>query len=255
VGYTRIIRSGNIIEIYKYERPISPPTFRKNRIQAARNGNIRTPKKRRSDNCYRLRKNFRRICDANLTGDEIPSFLTLTMHQIVSLSRAVVYFSGFVRRLRKRIGNDFRYIAVPEFQKRGAVHFHVLIWGLPDGYVDEISPANTQTITIDCLKEANSRVLQNIWGYGYVDCFRTDGSPKLSGYMSKYMSKHMQDLRLATEKAYYCSRNIMRPMSYGSNTVGMWLEELVPVDNSMLATRTYDVQYAGRCHYQKLRVN
>jgi hypothetical protein len=177
------------------------------------------------------------------------------MYQVVSLSRAVIHFSGFIRRLRARIGRDFRYIAVPEFQERDAVHFHALIWNLPDGYVDEIAPQNTEIVTMATLKEANGRKLQNIWGYGFADSFRTDGSPKLASYLAKYMSKHVQDVRIGGEKAYYCSRNIMRPMSASGNTVADFIDDIVPVDNFLLQQRTYVSEWLGRTYYKKLRIN
>jgi len=40
---------------------------------------------------------------------------------------------------------------------------------------------------------------------------QTDGSPKLSGYLTKYMAKNFTDYRLMGIKAYTCSRNLKRP--------------------------------------------
>jgi len=254
MGYTKIVKSGDIIEIYQYERPLTPKKPRVSSIQGLRKTSVFATKKRRSDNLYRLRKGFIRICNANLSRDEAPAFATFTMYQIVPLKRAVVCFSGFAQRLRRKIGRNFRYIAVPEFQERGAVHFHVLFWGLPHGYVDEITSKEAKDITEEDLYEANSRVLQNIWGRGYVDCFRTDGSPKLAAYFAKYMQKHMQDVRLGGEKAYYCSRNIVRPMSVAGNTVASFIDDIVPVDNSLVQSRTYMSEWLGRTHYKKIRV-
>jgi len=255
VGYAKIVRSGNVIEIYEYERRLAPTNLRAKRNKKDRTGNVFATKKRRSDNLYRLRKSFIRICNANLSGEEVPAFATLTMYQVIPLKRAVVHFSGFIGRLRKRIGRNFRYIAVPEFQKRGAVHFHVLFWGLPDGYVDEILTESEAQFSAQDLKESNSRTLQNVWGYGYVDCFRTNGSPKLASYMSKYMFKTMHDERLMGKKAYVCSRNVLRPVSLQTATSASIALEQWGVDKSLASVREYDTLWLGRCVKRTLIVN
>lgn len=254
MGYTKVIQSGDIIEVYEYSRSLPHRRAHRKATVRKRSGDVVRP--RRPDSIYRLRKNFVRLILSNIDGGEAPAFVTLTMHQIVPLARAVRSFSLFTRRLRTRIGRDFRYVAVPEFQKRGAVHFHALVWGLPHGYVDEIIKETGQKITTADLHETNSRQLQNIWGRGFVDSIRTDGSPKLAGYLGKYMHKTLSDIRLGGAKAYYASRNIMRPMQAAGDTVGMWLDEIVDTELStcqVLQNRVYDTQFFGRANYKKYR--
>jgi len=137
-------------------------------------------------NVQRCVSAFRRLVRANLVGDECPAFLTLTYVQIVSLKTAWSDFKGFILRLKRR-NPRLKYVAVVEFQKRGAPHFHVLAWGIKK----EIQEA-----------ERDTRYIQHQWLRGWVDLVRTDGHPAISSYMSKYMRKAMHDPRLSGQKAY-----------------------------------------------------
>lgn len=56
--------------------------------------------------------------------------LTLTFKDNISdIDEAWSCFKYFCRLMRWRYGEAFEYVAVPEFQKRGAVHFHMAIKG------------------------------------------------------------------------------------------------------------------------------
>jgi len=230
--YTKIVQSGNTFEIYRYEK--EPPIPNRKGTQRPRDRQRRT-NRRTGLNIERTRKNFIRIVRSNLTGTECPSLITLTMRNIVSIRLAYSCLHSFNLRLRKQFGEGFRYVAVPEFQKRGAVHFHILYWGLADEIIQN---------------ERSNRTIQNLWALGYVDCLPTDGSGKLAGYLAKYMSKSMQDDRLAGQKAYSCSRNIMRPMSYSDSTGLMLPDSFWEGGEIRLTQRTFQTQWMGSCNYQ-----
>lgn len=253
MGHTKAILSGDILEIYTYERSL--PQRRTKRKKADRGGYPFASKKRRPDSINRLRANFLRLVRANLTRKQSPAFASFTMLQIVPYKRAVIHFTRFTQRLRARCGGDIAIIAVPEWQKRGAIHFHALIWGLPVDYVDN-APANDQTeITETDLKESVNRNLQHLWGWGYVDCISTDGSNKLAGYMAKYMLKGMHDERLRGKRAYHTSRNVLRPVSSSLGTMALFLEHQEVIHNPPLQVREYNAQFLGRAHYKKIRID
>lgn len=234
MAYVKIIQSGNTYEIYKYEK--EPPIPNRKGTKRPRDGQ-RRPRKRTGLNLERTRKNFVRIVRSNLTGTECPSLITLTMRDIVSIDLAYSCLTSFNNCLRKQFGKDFRYVAVPEFQKRGAVHFHILYWGLPIEIIEN---------------ERRNRTLQNIWSLGYVDCLPTDGSPKLAGYLAKYMSKSMSDDRIIGQKAYSCSRNVMRPVSH-SDFLGFTLpDEFWEGGDNVLTQRTFETKWMGSCNYQMI---
>lgn len=232
--YLKVIKAGDQYEIYRYEQePIETP-------KRSRRGVATGPRraiKRTFANSRRARKNFIRLVRSNLTGTERPAFLTLTMRDIVPVSVAYSCLKGFFGPLRDFVGQDLRYIAVPEFQKRGAVHFHILVWGLPQEIVEH---------------ERKNRILQNIWALGFVDILQTDGSPKLAGYLGKYMSKSMLHDDIGFSKAYTCSRNIVRPMSFNGTTLSSIPQDFWDGDNVILTEREYEVPWLGACHYQLL---
>src|SRR5690606_15820961 len=101
---------------------------------------------------------------SNLGGSSLPILATLTYRDnFTDLSGAYKHFSAFIQSLRHKFGKTFKYICVPEFQKRGAVHFHALFWGLPENLLS---------------LERKSRTLATIWGKGFVYLKQTDGNEK-----------------------------------------------------------------------------
>ena len=152
MGYTRLVQTGNVIEVFRYEREpalLGRPRKLRDGFKARREGRVL---RRRSDSVVRAQQSFWRIVRGNLSKGA-PALLTLTMLDIVGLGDAYKCYTAFGQRIRRRFGESIAWIAVPEFQKRGAVHFHVLMWGLPDEYV---------------ATEIYTRRVQNWWGYGYV---------------------------------------------------------------------------------------
>lgn len=222
--YAKIIQSGDLLELYEYEKeptPKKPNTKRSKRY-----------KKYKSDrHIARAVANFRRKVRATLQLGT-PYLLTLTMGDIVDIGVAFKLYTQFGARLRRVYGKEIAWITVPEFQKRGAVHFHILIWNLShEAY----------------LTERNTRRIQNLWGYGYVDIASTDGSPKLSGYLAKYMSKAMHDDRLFGKKAYSCSRNTLRSVSINSQTAVALIKEEFSLETLPPTTdREYDTEWLGK---------
>jgi len=233
--YVKIIKSGHTYEIYSYEREPASLT-RTGRPRNVPNRSKR-PSKRTGLNAERTRKNFIRIVRSNFGGEELPSLLTLTMRDIVSLSVGYGCLTGFISNLRRVAGKGFRYVAVPEFQKRGAVHFHILVWGLPQILIEN---------------ERGNRYLQNLWALGYVDCVPTDGSPKLAGYLAKYMSKSMSDDRIAGQKAYVCSRNTLRPVSYAGHDISALPADFWGSQSVTISKRTFDTKWMGRATYEMI---
>jgi len=228
--YQKIIQSGQIIELYEYERTPHPPVSRKaaTRVSRGRSG-FRSPR-----NISSARQAFRRVVWANLVGDSLPAFLTLTIYSVLSFEASVRLFTAFLSRLRREFGSEFRCISVPEFQRRGAVHFHVLIWDLPHEVV---------------AVERETRRIARLWLYGFCDITPTDGHPKIASYMAKYLSKSMSDIRLCGKKAYFATRNILRPMSYGSTSLP--LEELIDQDLPIAQKYDCDTIFLGRMYYKR----
>lgn len=233
MGYKKIIISGNLIEEYEYEKAIPPR--KPQRYVKKRSPSIR----RRIDNVKRLRKTFYRLVRANIDGKANPYLITLTSVDVVSISQAYGRLTEFWSFLRRKVGSNFSYICVPEFQKRGSVHFHCLVWGLPPFMVKN---------------ERKSRIISRYWLWGFCDSVLTDGSPKLAGYLAKYMYKSMLDERLLSEKAYSCSRNVMRPVYLKGQVQTSYLSEIIDVDNYAFdipkSLYIFNTTWLGKCIYK-----
>lgn len=237
--YTKLIQSGSINEVFQYSK--TPYAKRQNttgKTNRAKRSISKRHFKRRTDNIQRLRSNFRRLIWANLSGSTPPYLVTFTMLQVLSYEASSSIFSAFLAVLKRRTRKKIRYIAVPEFQKRGAVHFHCLFWDQ-----NEL-----------CKQEKTTRYIQRLWQRGFVDCVSTDGSDRLGSYLAKYMSKAMQDDRLLRKKAYFTSHNILRPVSYASETLDSFLDEVIH-RSDLVYTREYESQWLGRSNYYKYKSN
>jgi hypothetical protein len=239
MSHTKIIQTGKYLEVYTYEKSVS------SKIKSGRRKSFKQRDQRplysRPDSIRRRYKSFSRLVRSNLVGEVEPSLLTLTCFEVVGIERGYDYLRQFWRKLQQSFIKVERYIAVPEFQKRGAVHFHLIVWGLND-YVD---------------KERSDRQIQNLWQRGFVDCLRTDGNEKLVGYLAKYMRKSMSDRRLVGQKAYTASRSCLRPLSFSSGAPFNYSMELYGVDLSTvqpLLQKDFHTQWLGMGRYRLYKI-
>lgn len=251
MGYTKFINYGDNFEIYNYEKQIdfvrtSRILKRFIKVQNPCDGGTDALQKRqlgkRQDNAQRIRLVFRRLVICNLSESSRPLLITLTYKENEQdISRGYRDFTSFVQALRYKYGNKFSYICVPEFQRRGAIHFHALFWSLPEKLFVE---------------ERSTRTLAKLWGHGFLFLKQTDGNEKIAGYLSKYMAKAFTDPRLKNKKAYVSSRNINRPNFGGSNyhTIQYAIDDFIGVDNFAVQSRVYMTQWLGSCKYQLFKI-
>jgi hypothetical protein len=184
---------------------------------------------------------FRRIVSSNLCGGANPLLVTLTYKDnFTDLAGAYRHLTAFNQSLRYRYGKAFAYILVPEFQKRGAVHFHALFWRLPETIFHA---------------ERQDRTLSRIWGHGFVFLKETDGNEKLAFYLSKYFTKAFTDTRLCNFKCYVASRNVKRPLiQKGPFIISMVLEEY-GVEEEAIVDQTYNTKWLGEGRYRLFKFN
>lgn len=132
----KIIHCGDTYQIYKFDKTRSKENKRdrdilpKVSIKDIDTDNLYKPDRVEEvkpillSNAIRSNLNCQRIAKAN--RDNWESFITLTFKEnITDIVYANKIFNAWVSNVRK-LKKDFKYIAVPEFQKRGAVHYHIL---------------------------------------------------------------------------------------------------------------------------------
>lgn len=181
--YSKIIYNYSDFELYSYKYPISRHKIKKIQKKFKLNTN---PIIKKID--YRARTNIRRILSCNITHDS--KFLTLTFADNVSdLKAANLLFKLFIKRLRYSYP-DFFYLAVPEFQKRGAVHYHLVI-NIP--YIPK-------------------QEIDSLWSLGFTFIEKIQDISAIPLYLSKYITKAIEDPRYKNKKKYFTSRKCLRPV-------------------------------------------
>ena len=174
------------------------------------------------DKCLsRARKNVRRLANSN---PDCNKFLTLTFGKnVTDLNEAHKYFKNFIVKMNRRY-SDFKYLAVPEFQKRGAVHYHLLC-NLP--YV-------------------NVKNLKNIWGQGFIKLNKIDEIDNVGAYIVKYMTKENIDERLTERRCFYHSRNLTKPeIITDSAQIAALERELGNLEVKRVYIYEFDNEYLG----------
>jgi len=169
---------------------------------------------------WRAKRNFVRLIACNADNSLCrPVFWTFTFDpsrykNITDLKIANLYFIKFRQKLTRKLGFRALYIAVPEFQKNGNVHYHVIFFNLPfiasDKTVFEKYPNLINKKQVDFY-------MKDIWQYGFVEPILLDGIRNVSLYLAKYMSKNFDSStgnKMFGQKLYFCSRGLKRPEEY-----------------------------------------
>lgn len=245
MGYARIIQYADIIEYYEYEKnhiPKRPKHLskiqkdRKKKIQAYRP--VRTAYSAR-----RAKSNFFKVVSNQLYERGAPCMVTLTFYQEhVRITDGYKFIAEYIRNVKKnKMGEDIAYIAVPEWQKKGRLHYHLLVWGLSKKEAEQ---------------ERDTRNHQRQFGRGYLDVrIAQDNSPKLASYLAKYMVKGYTDQRLAGNRAYTTSRNVKKPRTQGSNTLSAYEDIFLPERIDIVKVSQYNTPYMGRCLVTRYKTN
>ena len=160
-------------------------------------------------NITRSKLECQRLAKANM--EDWKSFITLTFEEnVIDLKEANKKFRYYIDKIQ-RLKKDFKYLCITEFQKRGAIHYHLLT----------NLECNSKFIPkqpIKSLYNPSSRTWKELeyydlpyWidGYSSAEPMNSDVK-KVVGYISKYMTKDI-DNRLFNHHRYFYSRNLNRP--------------------------------------------
>ena len=233
--YKKYIYTGHIFEIYEYDSYFHGKG--KEKGDSGRNyeseNKLDNYKNRQVE-----RNNFvRRYACANFDSKH-DKFITLTFKDnIIDVKLANNLFHTFIIRLRhylKSINfNNFKYLAVIEFQdlnRNGVVHYHML----------------SNFPYIDFLK------LKEIWKYGSVFINSIKHVDNIGAYITKYMTKDINDTRLMGLKAYLRSNNLISPkqkiFKY-ENLQNKFESENNLSDFTKVFESSYETDIFGTCKY------
>ena len=177
----------HIIEVYEYDKlNSSPMVLTEDRSDYGESEDA-------GFNYYQTVKRRRKfVFDLAIANFDCESskFLTLSFAEnMQDLKEANKLFKKFLRKLKKELKIDIKYLAVIEFQKRGAIHYHMLI--------------NIPYVPV--------KWLQSLWQHGSLKINKIKHVDNLGAYITKYMSKDNADDRLRKVKGYNCSQELERP--------------------------------------------
>ncbi len=240
----KIVKSGDLVEVFRYENPISygPADFKRATKLDCRVEDIGVKKGGISkQSIYQTKSRLRRLIYANAgkwndeDGKQYPTiFLTLTFEEnLTSVSKAAYEYKKFIQKLNYKVSNSkkslLEYIAVPEFQKRGAVHYHAVIFNLP--YMKNIYDE-----------------LNEIWGKGYFIIKTVNDIGLASAYLTKYLRKEIEDGRLSARRRYYPSKGLKKSVATFNQANNEFIMQFIP-EKSKVLEKDYTSEYCGDYKY------
>ena len=117
-------------------------------------------------------------------------------------------FVNWVNYIQK-LFSSFYYVAVPEYHKKGGLHFHLLIGGVSAEDI-KLEDSGKKVKTGRC----KGQIIYNVKRWekkGFSTATKILDNIAVTYYLSKYLTKGKIDPRFYNKKRYYTSKNIKRP--------------------------------------------
>ena len=211
---TKLIVSGNSVELYKYSKVIKENIKNNNEGRRRAGGTNRN----RTGTLHKAKGKLLRIVNSNHWS----MMLTLTYREDVSIEQSKKDICKFVKQLRQ-VYQQFKYLYVIELTKRGRPHFHMLVDIIAD-YTD---------------LHSYERYLAEIWSHGFVDIQMITNSKGAGHYISKYFTKDPIDTHY---KLYGYSRNCIKPTEVKCLDTREPMEILKEMNKDVVYSSSYSIE-------------
>ena len=116
-------------------------------------------------------------------------------------------FAKFVKDLRKDF-NNMIYVAVPEYHKKGGLHFHLLLGKVT---AEELGLVDSGKFVKSGRCKGQTIFNVTKWQSGFSTATKVLDTNAVKYYLSKYLTKGKVDPRFFGKKRFYVSQNIERP--------------------------------------------
>ncbi len=221
--------------------------------------NVGTPKKKEISLKEIEERNLKRtrICLTNLVKtnvEDFKTFITLTfdsdkndidVNDIMQCNKKFNIWKTYIGQLKK----DFKYVCVPEFQKRGAVHYHLLT----NIDYSDFTLLSSEERKIWNPGKKSWKIGRDVkgWKYGInmAICLK---DINVVGYITKYLQKDV-DSRLFGQRKYFHSRNLKQPVEYYLDTENMTYKEFERLlhlkDCKITFEKKYKDYYDNEVHF------
>lgn len=244
-----MIQSGDIIEIYDYSQGYLKG-YKNSKANSGRKKEVVSENydKHRVQVLQRAKRDLRRLINANhgQHGDQFTSkFLTLTFGDLViDVKEANYEFKKFIKRLNYLVFNtkkaNLKYNAVIEFQKRGAIHYHVIIYNMP---------------------WTKHKIIEETWGNGWIFINKIDEVDNVGAYVAEYLGnaekgqgKDVFDDRLQGKKSYFSSRGLYKPVEITDKKIVEQVAAALPNEN-LTYTADFENEHLGTISYKQYNLN
>lgn len=230
----KVVVSGKQVEVYNYKKSVwrdfertqasveTKPVKEPKQLDIFEK--IKQQKQKQEFSVNRTRTEIRRLINSN---PQLNKFMTLTFAQnITDLKQANYEFNKFVLRLSYKYPN-FEYLAVPEFQKRGAVHYHV-ICNLPFVHYNEIFET---------------------WGQGKIDIKKVKDVTNLGAYVCKYLGKDMFDERTFGKKKFFRSQTLSEAKEFFGYLAQLFIKKFLALATPVFE-KVFNSEWTGEVTYQ-----
>lgn len=250
--YIKAIYNGDIIEFLIADKAPPTPDHEEHENKEVKDGlewihgDLEDRKESRREQTLRdARNTMRRLAIRNFKPNK-SLFMTLTYryHQ-KDIDEADKQFKKFIQTLKKESEQNFHYIAVREFTKKGRIHFHMITDFQIDGDLHDPEEIDLRRWERDVAK---------VWGHGFVDIKITNHVDNVGAYLSKYMSKEIgNDVFFRNKKYYLCSQGLERPEILKGETA-LALLMAMKKENEVY-TNSYESEYLGKIRYLEFNLS
>ncbi len=195
----------------------------------------------RAEYMSRARRKIERLAYCNF-DNRYTSLMTLTYKaNVQDLDAAYADLELFIKRLKYPLKKyqypypefDLKYICRPEFQERGAVHFHLVTNLRAFPFAKKIVKQWKRDGTLR--KEWDDEYnLQDIWsglqkskGTADLQPVAWEGMPSVVSYITGYMTKDFGDERFTNKKSYSTTRNLNKPRQLFNDDARLLIDNLL----------------------------
>lgn len=176
----------------------------------------------------------------SFSNPDLIGMLTLTNKDCPSEKVALKRFKNFREKIKENGYTDFKFLGVKEFQKRGSIHWHLLV-----NYCPALAPSPNNP----------KKLISSLWSYGWSDFVYITGDDKWRTelYLLKYMTKnHLKQFA----QYYVRSRNLdeIEPQKLKSaqpipvQADNIWTTQISNsfVDNFTITDYTVNIKYLNQ---------
>lgn len=169
-------------------------------------------------------------------GEKSVKFLTLTYKEnMTDYARLASDFDRFKKRIEYHLSESIQYVCVPEQQKRGAWHLHILFY--------------SSFLPLDTLK----RLWNETQGQGGFNVKRVQHVHNVGQYIGKYISKDFApNDALSGKKRFWCSQGFTNRSSVFRLPAKPDMEILQTFRQKKAVASCYESEYEGE-HTGKVR--